>query len=1510
MTTPWEQSDGTFFCPICKARVPRGTDQPCANCGADTSQPLYRTIVEADDQMFAYRTQYDEIMGKWHALAADRRMWMAQLLSTTSPRKATRQVGLPKWGDAEPSSREETEAPTWSEVMAEEAPTPRVVAPPPKKQKPHPERQPKRRLSAPTLLGISGASMLITAAIVFIAVTWETIFPLAQGLLVLAVAGAIAKLSLWLTRHELLVSGGAVGVVAMAFAGVAVIAFNRAEVGLGDYAITTALLASSVSGYLLAERDVRWVGPLAALALVATPASLALTFAGHTGSGSPALATVIGVAAGVAMGLTLRWWTRKPERWIVTVGYTVVVALSVLPAGLELASEISLDPLVLCAALLPVAVLAVAGTWMPDVTIGPAVLVLTSVIVAAVAGPTGHASSSVAAGATAAAVAIALVSFAPKTWRLPTLLGAIPIALGGLVLFAVQVWNLLAWAVAFRLEAEPPVIDEWTAVTALALAASIAATRLWGDRPGWMGMLEVSGAILATAGFAGLAFPINEMFPVPHLYGLALVLEIGGAATAATALAWKGALARKVSGIGGVSVGTLGALNAVWPLAQRALSLPVALTLALAPILVLAVAGRRWPRVTLGPAAFLVPIVAAAAVTNSDHWGLASAVGAAFVAALLWGALAMPAAWRGPMGVGLALPLASTLVASFWWTLPVVGRALVHGAVAAGPLDAWGGLTAAFTGVALAALTRWKISTVSATVLGVAGALVTLAAAASWNVEAASAWGDGRALTVAWTGCVAALVAGAFAALWVPSMAKQTSGVGAVALMTISGFNGAAAFAARETPLLSGLVALLLPIAILVVFARWWPTITLGSASLLATVAAASTAHRLDLPTEAMVAFAVAAAAVVIWAVSPLPNRLRLPASAGLIPAVWAATWTSVVALAAGLAAVPDSTSRPPIMTSWATLTMVAGAVAAAACRSGWGVAVGSQVANGMGALFAAVAAATGTAWFALSPYGSPGLVALVGTGTAILVALTALVWTTPRGRWAVGIFAAGWATYGALPTLVKVANGDYPLWPGLGAVAVTIGVLVAGSVRWPTITLGSVSLLGSLAAIAGVSARADTWEKVAIAAAAVVAVVAWIAKFAGRMRATPLLAGILPAGGFVVGALWVAFWYALARWWSEFFSSGSGPTSVFLALVTVLAAAALLASRAVILNVGWAMLPFALVVSSSLPHPWPAVILLAAGVAGVTAAPQRPEGGWHVHVGATVAFFGVGVGWAVGAPSGLAVAALVAAGAAGWLTVRAERLYRDPALVATPVFAAIAAGVGMSAMGGEAPAAYGTAMAAAMGVSLWIRRVNLDPEMTITFTTIGVATLFVPLFAPSLTAAGVAMLIAGAGWLGHAVLGSRQSRWVSSLVLSLGAAEVLAGAQVNVIEAYTAVPAGTVLAIGLWWLAEDSEVRTFRALGPGLGLALIPSYFALALQPDSLARTLALTAATVFLALVGVTLRWFAPIVATAVTAVTVSLTQVAVGSDIVPRWVSFGIVGAILLAIAATYEKLQRLR
>jgi hypothetical protein len=370
-----------------------------------------------------------------------------------------------------------------------------------------------------------------------------------------------------------------------------------------------------------------------------------------------------------------------------------------------------------------------------------------------------------------------------------------------------------------------------------------------------------------------------------------------------------------------------------------------------------------------------------------------------------------------------------------------------------------------------------------------------------------------------------------------------------------------------------------------------------------------------------------------------------------------------------------------------------------------------------------------------------------------------------------------------------------------------------------------------------------------------------------------------------------------------------SGATSLWAGGIAIAALAAILSLGPVRRAVTWVAVPFLVVASASLPGHW-TWIVLGVIAAGALAAYHYAGPRLHLSADAVMVTALVACVWSARTDGSLALMTGVATVMAVSIAVRHYRALRTRALWLAPVTGAISAGTGAIALGLGVGVALAAAMIGAVGVSIGCAAAGLDRKLAVTPPLVGIATVVIPLISPAATRSGVALIIAGAGWLALAVLKWPPGRWISSGVLSVGTALVLVGAHVTVVEAYVAVPAITVLAIGLWWLADDPEVRTFRALGPGLAVGLIPSLVALAMDPAHLARTLALTGATVALAVVGVAFRWFAPILATCVTAVTVSFTQVFASEQIVPRWVSFGIVGSLLLAIAATYEKLKKLR
>lgn len=171
------------------------------------------------------------------------------------------------------------------------------------------------------------------------------------------------------------------------------------------------------------------------------------------------------------------------------------------------------------------------------------------------------------------------------------------------------------------------------------------------------------------------------------------------------------------------------------------------------------------------------------------------------------------------------------------------------------------------------------------------------------------------------------------------------------------------------------------------------------------------------------------------------------------------------------------------------------------------------------------------------------------------------------------------------------------------------------------------------------------------------------------------------------------------------------------------------------------------------------------------------------------------------------------------------------------------------------------------------------------------------------LTAAGVtASLVAllrsdrrRVGWLGGLLLVS--ATWVR-----------LADAGVDVVEAYTLPSAVALLVVGAVAMRRERELSTFRALGAGLGLALVPSLLVVLEEPVSL-RALLLGLGCLALVVTGATRRWAAPLTFGAAVGLALVLREAGpyLGTG-VPRWALIGGAGAVLIALGMTWE--QRLR
>jgi hypothetical protein len=187
------------------------------------------------------------------------------------------------------------------------------------------------------------------------------------------------------------------------------------------------------------------------------------------------------------------------------------------------------------------------------------------------------------------------------------------------------------------------------------------------------------------------------------------------------------------------------------------------------------------------------------------------------------------------------------------------------------------------------------------------------------------------------------------------------------------------------------------------------------------------------------------------------------------------------------------------------------------------------------------------------------------------------------------------------------------------------------------------------------------------------------------------------------------------------------------------------------------------------------------------------------------------------------------------------------------------------------------------------------------------------------------------AGWSSHALLAAgtaaalvairpdrREAGPLAGALLTAGSWVRLAEAHVSTPEAYTTGPALALLAAG-WWsarhAAEGSGRSSWASYGSGLTLGLLPSLAAvLAGDGDDLKRPLLLGLVSLVVLLVGARTRLRAPLVVGAFVLGLDTLTQIGPYVAALPRWVSIGGAGVLLLALGATFERrlrdLRRLR
>ncbi|MGZ4670972.1 MAG: SCO7613 C-terminal domain-containing membrane protein [Blastococcus sp.] len=167
----------------------------------------------------------------------------------------------------------------------------------------------------------------------------------------------------------------------------------------------------------------------------------------------------------------------------------------------------------------------------------------------------------------------------------------------------------------------------------------------------------------------------------------------------------------------------------------------------------------------------------------------------------------------------------------------------------------------------------------------------------------------------------------------------------------------------------------------------------------------------------------------------------------------------------------------------------------------------------------------------------------------------------------------------------------------------------------------------------------------------------------------------------------------------------------------------------------------------------------------------------------------------------------------------------------------------------------------------------------------------------------GLQLAIAGAAAGGYALVASR--RWVGVLAVAdlvIAAWIAIGGAGVDTPEAYTLPAAAGLVIVALPQLR--SGARSWAAEGAALAVALVPSAFVVVASPTALRLVLVVAAAAAVTVLGTLTHRQ-APFVLGATVLAAVVIGRLAPYAPLLPRWLTLGAAGLVLLLLGATYER-----
>lgn len=563
----------------------------------------------------------------------------------------------------------------------------------------------------------------------------------------------------------------------------------------------------------------------------------------------------------------------------------------------------------------------------------------------------------------------------------------------------------------------------------------------------------------------------------------------------------------------------------------------------------------------------------------------------------------------------------------------------------------------------------------------------------------------------------------------------------------------------------------------------------------------------------------------------------------------------------------------------------------------------------------------------------------VLGAAAWTFGAVAALPWAigaadtaaTATQWWGVVVLAAA----AALAAVVAGTGGParrYPVAAAAGGVVVGLTAIVASAV---TLGLaGEAVLLVATAAPLGVLgtvvAAGDRWVEDARSRAAAVAAAVWAAATAVGWLAPVVSALAAPflavaddgwwtrTAGVTTGDLGAPLDADLERWMAMAIAAVP-----IIGVNAVLAAASLLRPRRAVRNTAAGLVAgaagFVVVAIGGVLWDMPVWTLVAVNLAGaaalvsVSARPGRTAGPWPALGAVPPAVVALAWAGSVELLTCLAVGALtVVGGVAVAVGVSGDRRrWTGAATAVTGVGLAATGWVVAAAVGADAPGAWLTALvvasvassvafAAERRVPWWTTAVDLMSGAC----ALGALAGLVAVAGPDPISVGLGVVAVAA-----AVHVLRPSRRVVAAVVAATAALALLWLRlwvgdVRAVEAYTLPLAALLLLAGMRRLRNVPEEGSWPALGPGLLVAALPSAV-VAVDGNDVARPLVVLGVAVAVTIAGASTRLRAPLLVGAVTAVVMAVDQVFPVVAQLPRWLTIGSLGVVLLVVGATFER-----